>query len=360
MRPSLRNKGKVSEDDERRDGDESQPMPAKVASAPSTQVRKFPYGSVPSLIPVVDVPPIPIKHLKPTETVKSKYTRKAPIEDGVDIEAVVDRILGSEVTITQRELLAIASKLKKAYSNALRPQRVPKNVHFAEEVSVETDIEPVRDVEYVQVAALSEPVSLKGVSVNQYGQETESWHVSDPITEYLDMLPVEERAKQVFVTDTSSLRSAPDLAPLRVIPALVNEVHEEEALLDPGSQLVGMSQEAAADCKIIWDPSLRITMQDANGGMKETVGLAKDVPFRFGQIIVHLQVHVLAAPPYRLLLGRPFDVIALTQTNNFEGGKQIISITDPNTKATATIPTYPKGELPKSKEANFWGASRNS
>ncbi|EKM77001.1 hypothetical protein AGABI1DRAFT_44026 [Agaricus bisporus var. burnettii JB137-S8] len=140
---------------------------------------------------------------------------------------------------------------------------------------------------------------------------------------------------------------------LRVIPAVINGVREEEALLDSGSQIVTMSREAASDCKIPWDPSLAINMQSANGSITRTCGLAKNVPFIFGNITVYLQVHVIEEAPYRVLLGRPFDVITESKVVNSSSGQQFITITDPNTKEWASLATYDKGELPKAMETNF-------
>ncbi|KXN84890.1 hypothetical protein AN958_11988 [Leucoagaricus sp. SymC.cos] len=75
---------------------------------------------------------------------------------------------------------------------------------------------------------------------------------------------------------------------LRVIPALINKVHEEEALLDSGSQIISMSREPASTCRITWDPELTINMQSVNGQITKTCGLAKNVPFNFGNVTIHL------------------------------------------------------------------------
>jgi len=138
-----------------------------------------------------------------------------------------------------------------------------------------------------------------------------------------------------------------------VIPALVNDVREEEALLDSGSQIVSMSRTSAIDCKVTWDPDVTINMQSANGQISRTCGLAKNVPFSFGEVTVYLQVHVVDNPPYKILLGRPFDVLTESRITNSAEGTQMIVITDPNTKHRATLPTYAKGQLPKAKEVNF-------
>ncbi|KXN91871.1 hypothetical protein AN958_11626 [Leucoagaricus sp. SymC.cos] len=106
------------------------------------------------------------------------------------------------------------------------------------------------------------------------------------------------------------------MATLRVITALINKVHKEEALLDSGSQIISMSCEATSTCRITWDPELTINMQSANGQITKTCGLAKNVPFNFENVTIYLQVHVMEQAPYRVLLGRPFDVITESQITN--------------------------------------------
>ncbi|KXN89043.1 hypothetical protein AN958_06394, partial [Leucoagaricus sp. SymC.cos] len=133
----------------------------------------------------------------------------------------------------------------------------------------------------------------------------------------------------------------------------INKVHEEEALLDSGSQIISMSREAVSTCRITWDPELIINMQGVNGQITKTCGLAKNVPFNFGNVTIHLQVHVMEQAPYRVLLGRPFDVITESQIANSTEGHQFISITDPNTGEHASLSTYSQGCLPCMQEANF-------
>lgn len=107
------------------------------------------------------------------------------------------------------------------------------------------------------------------------------------------------------------------------------------------------------ECKITWDPDTTINMQSANGQISRTCGLAKNVPFSFGEVTVYLQVHVVDSAPYDILLGRPFDVLTESRVVNSSEGAQMIVITDPNSKARVTLPTYAKGQLPRVKEVNF-------
>ncbi|KXN91518.1 hypothetical protein AN958_12760 [Leucoagaricus sp. SymC.cos] len=131
------------------------------------------------------------------------------------------------------------------------------------------------------------------------------------------------------------------MAALRVIPALINKVGEEEALLDSGSQIISMFCEAVSTCKITWDPEPTINMQSANRQITKTCGLAKNVPFNFGNVTICLQVHVMEQAPYRVLLGRLFNVITESQITNSTEGYQFISITDPNTGEYTSLSTYP-------------------
>ncbi|XP_006462350.1 hypothetical protein AGABI2DRAFT_151831 [Agaricus bisporus var. bisporus H97] len=108
-----------------------------------------------------------------------------------------------------------------------------------------------------------------------------------------------------------------------------------------------MSRTAASECKLSWDPQLSINMMTANGQVSRTCGVARNVPFTMGNITVHLQVHVLEGAAYRVLLGRPFDVITESKIVNSQEGLQYINVTDPSTKEQATLLTYPRGHLPR-------------
>ena len=92
-----------------------------------------------------------------------------------------------------------------------------------------------------------------------------------------------------------------------------------------------------------YDPTIRLHMVSANGGVDQSLGLARNVPFLVGTITLYLQVHVLRAPAYDILLGRPFDVLTQLVVRNFSDENQTITILDPNTGRKATVPTIPRG-----------------
>jgi hypothetical protein len=136
-----------------------------------------------------------------------------------------------------------------------------------------------------------------------------------------------------------------DSASLRVVYPLIQGNAQAESILDGGSQIVSMSLATAIELGLIWDPDINIFMQSANGQVEKTVGLARNVPFRFGDITVYLQVHVIRDPAYKVLLGRPFDILTASNVQNQRDGGQILTLTDPATRKRCTLPTFERGAL---------------
>jgi len=130
------------------------------------------------------------------------------------------------------------------------------------------------------------------------------------------------------------------MAHLRVVPAMINSVGEEEVLLDSGSQIVSMTKKVATTNKVSWDPSLSIQMQSANGSLSRICRLARNVPFTLEGVMVLLQVHVINAILYTVLLGQPFDTITKSWIVNDKEGNQTVCITCSNTGNKVVIPTY--------------------
>jgi len=114
------------------------------------------------------------------------------------------------------------------------------------------------------------------------GEVVKVWAVADPVLQFLEKLSPEKCSCQVFVIEEEEEkkeRVALDMAHLRVVPAVINGIREEEVLLDSSSQIVSMTKKVAAANKVSWDPSLSIQIQSANGLLSRTCRLAKNVPF---------------------------------------------------------------------------------
>ena len=134
---------------------------------------------------------------------------------------------------------------------------------------------------------------------------------------------------------------------LRSIYPIVNNLRQEEALLDSGSQIVSMSKETAISLKMAWNPDICINMQSTQGHVEKTLVLATDVPFTFGDLTVMLQIHVINKLSYKILLGRPFDALTRSNVQNERDGLQMITITDPSSDVRIVLLTYPRGQMPK-------------
>lgn len=106
-----------------------------------------------------------------------------------------------------------------------------------------------------------------------------------------------------------------------------------------------MSLETAKHLGLSWNPDICIFMQSANGQVEKSVGLCKNAAFRFGDITLYLQVHVIKNPAYKVLLGRPFEVLAASTIENGSDGSQTITLTDPNSKLRCVIPTFERGTV---------------
>jgi hypothetical protein len=178
--------------------------------------------------------------------------------------------------------------------------------------------------------------------------------VNAAIVQYWLSIPAGEEPKQVFVNLTDIGRAG-DSASLRVVYPLINGVGEDESILDGGSQIVSMAQEVAVRLGIGWDPDSCIYMQSANGQSEKSLGLARNVPFRFTDMTVYLQVHIIQTSAYKVLLGRPFDILTISNIANHADGGQLLTLTDPSTRKRVVVPTFARGEtrlLKKARDAS--------
>jgi len=285
----------------------------------------------------VEVPPLPAKYFRQFQKKEIPSRPKALIEDGVKAEDILDRILEGEMTVTPKELWAIAPKLRTALKEILTSHHASaEGKELARSQTRQTS-----ETNIVELDSLQGPVVVQAKVEVAPREKTELWTVKDSVVQFLETLQSSERVYQVFASEECTREaSAPEMAHLRVVPVLVNGVIEEEALLDSGSQIVSMTRDVAAANKISWDPGLSIQLQSANGSLSRTCGLAKNVPFTLGDVTVLLQAHIMETVPYKILLGRPFDTITKSTIVNDREGNQTINITCPNTETRAAIPTY--------------------
>ena len=71
----------------------------------------------------MEVPPLPAKYFRQFQKKEIPSRPKAPIEDGVKAEDILDRILEGKMTVMPKELWAIAPKLQTALKEILTSRR---------------------------------------------------------------------------------------------------------------------------------------------------------------------------------------------------------------------------------------------
>lgn len=191
----------------------------------------------------------------------------------------------------------------------------------------------------LNIAQVSEGLVPKGALI-----------MGDPVLQYLSSIPPGVAPKQIFVAYEDVQRVAGDSEALRVLYPLIHGVAEYEAICDGGSQIVSMSQATAIELGLGWDPDICIYMQSANGQVEKSVGLSKNVAFKFGDVTLHLQVHIIKNPAYKVLLGRPFEVLTGSTIQNSIDGSQLITLTDPNTQKRHVVPTFARGTIRQLKK----------
>jgi hypothetical protein len=282
---------------------------------------------------------------------EKSYRVRAPIQrDGVT-EEVMDQIHNTEVTVRLGDLFGLSKELREGERLKLTkvrqpvPPKVPEvaAMHI-EEVPLPT--EEVLDLPLAYDALDMDKLPKVGVFVTTQAMDdipAGSIVAQDPYLQYLENLSPEERPKQVYVARES--------APLQVVYPMINRVSSLESVLDSGSQIVSMSLASAKTLGLVWDPGLRIFMESANKSMEESVGMARNVQFKWGTLAVYLQVHIIKNPAYEVLLGRPFDLLTRSHVENSGDGGQVITITDPNSGKKCAIPTFDRGALKRKAEA---------
>lgn len=294
-----------------------------------------------------DVPPV-LRRVDniPVISKEKAYKLRAPIDDLQNAESLLDSVLRTDITVQLGRLIqaspSLAIALRKATTKVRRHPRhkAMSNLYQESEFPYMEDDIPCH-LEYDALSIEDLPlvdslyISTEEDTALDPRIKAGCMIVPDPYLQYLSELRSDEAPRQVYVAN--------DSASLRVVFPLVNGREQVESVIDSGSQIVSMALGEARKLDIAFDPDVQIYMQSANGNLKKSAGLACNVPFLFGEITVYLQVHVIDQPAYKVLLGRPFDILTESKVNNQANGDQTITLKDPNTTRRNTMPTHPRG-----------------
>jgi hypothetical protein len=313
---------------------------------PVPRNKQLPYLGIPDLnshakdvvaeydqVPLYEKRPITYKHLAPIENVKNE-------------ENALNSLLKAPVTISAEVLMSISPGVRQELFKALAKKKVPVQTAPNRKVTIVEEVD--EEAPLIKINKTNEgKISLNELNIQAIFMCTTeddgiipkgSIVLTDPVEQYLQGLDSTETPKEIYVSKESHA--------LKTIFPVINKYGQVESLLDGGSQIVSMDSEVAKKLAIPWDPDITIQMQSANRTVERTLGLARNVPFNFGGITIYLQVHVIKDPAYKVLLGRPFDVLTGSVVVNSTDGGQTVTITDPNSGKRAMLPTFDRGKPP--------------
>jgi hypothetical protein len=288
----------------------------------------------------------PVKVPANAKKIDPAYKTLPAVHDPLIAVDVYKRSMETPITITQRELLSLSPEVRSQVRDVTTTRRIPitypvtsqhslNSLHSENELVDENPMTPPADNLISRPCCSPSRAPPKGAIV-----------IDDPIERYLRSLRPGE------APDPDRLNIAKESSAVRSIFVIIDATQRKECILDPGCQIVAMSEDTCHDLSLVYDPAIKLNMQSANGNTDWSLGLARNVPFTIGAITLYMQVHIIRSPAYDILLGRPFDILTESIVRNFANEDQTVTITDPNTGQRYTIPTFPRGRGHASKIAS--------
>ncbi|OSC96520.1 hypothetical protein PYCCODRAFT_1355960, partial [Trametes coccinea BRFM310] len=277
------------------------------------------------------LPPTPAKPAIPPRKNEAAYKSLVPIYDPKHAENVFKRCLEAPISLTHEELLALAPEIRHATREACSTKRVP--VEASSDGGGDKDkATGTRHAAFLADMPAAFQRAVEDAELRQTNDPPPGAIViQDPVEQYLRTHPTED--------PKPLLRTSADSLAIRAIEGTFQGGLKASCILDSGSAIISMSEGLCHALGLAYDPTIVLEMQSANGELNPSLGLARNVPVRFGTIVVYLQFHVIRSPAYDAILGRPFDVLTESVVQTFGDGSQTITLHDPNSELSATVPT---------------------
>jgi len=289
--------------------------------------------------------PVKIPEQTASKRTEPAYRTLPSIHNSKIATDVYQRALETPLTVTYHELLSLSPEVRAQVRDAITSKRVA-NKEVIQANSYQDVLTP-EELTYVfpdETPYLfdeeNDTTLIMALTMPDLKKQMESKNaivIEDPIDQYYKGL------RQGDEPDPNRIIVAKESSALRSIVPLVDNHLKVESILDPGCQIVAMSEEVCHELALPYDPTIILNMQSANGAIDPSLGLARNVPFHIGDLTFYMQVHVIRNPAYDILLGRPFDVLTESIVKNYRNEDQTITVHDPNSERIATIPTIPRG-----------------
>ncbi|KAI8978831.1 hypothetical protein BD414DRAFT_421592 [Trametes punicea] len=275
----------------------------------------------------------------PPKKNEAAYRSFVPVYDPKHAINVFRRCLETPTSLTLEELLALSPEIRSATREVCSMRRVAVEGQEGGEGTDRRRLGTRRTTTFLAdmpeaFAQAAQAESLRQVETPPPGALV----IGDPVDNFLKTCGPGE-ALPPLVTSVDSLA-------IRAIEGTFQDSRQEpvrvSCILDSGSAITSMSDGLAHTLGLAFDPKVILHMQSANGETNPSLGLARNVPVRFGDIVVYLQFHVISSPAYDVILGRPFDVLTESVVQTFGDGTQTITLHDPNSSIITKVPTLPR------------------
>jgi hypothetical protein len=244
-----------------------QPKVAELTTKPAPPPEKLTTTTQPPVHPFTNVTETsyqpPHKHnfaATPAKPVKEKepaYHYVAPIQNPCTVVDVYNKSMQTpHITLSPEELYAISPEVRNQLREAITPMQVLNEMVFTH-----TLIEQVPDDKETSIT------------------------VPDVYETYINSLAPGERPIPLNVVQESHA--------LQSITMVIDDREEVEGIIDPGSQIIAMSEAVWHDISLAYDLSIKLNMQSANGEVDQSLSLACNVPCKINSITLYLQIHII-------------------------------------------------------------------
>ncbi|KAF4621494.1 hypothetical protein D9613_001245 [Agrocybe pediades] len=227
----------------------------------------------------------------PSSTSQPQFKYATPIEDSKLVTGVLDRALDAPITITNRELLALAPDIRKQVKELITTKRTPTS---------------------------GNPLVLAHMET----QETETMEV------FMAGLP--DRDDGVIVANHTE--------ELRAIDVVIEGI-TVEGVCDTGSQIVCLRKDVWEKINVPVRSDHVMLIESANESTNSTIGLLHNLKITIGGYDFYVQAQVVENAPYEMLIGLPLLTYTESVLKLFKDGSMHVTFTDPNTGIVVTTPT---------------------
>ena len=270
------------------------------------------------------------------------YKTFTPIQNPKVTDTIYERSMKApSVMISPEELLSISSEIWQKMHNAVTPKWVITS-DATESLILATHYNSKVPLPFVGEVIDPGPVCMghgipppAGIIPKDHTLLPSAIIIPDPYEMYFNSLEPS--------TQPDVLTVAKESHALRSLMMLIDNQTHVESIINPGLQIITMSDAVCHNLGLHYNPCIQLNMQSANGIINKSLGLARNIPCRVSDITLYLQIHVICDPTYDILMGRPFDVLTQSIIRNYVNKDQTITIHNPNSGEVTTIPTIPRG-----------------